>query len=118
MFLIEVVGLIGIGRWGWHLGTSTPWSLLLAAAFVLVASGMWTLFRTRGFVPSGGEPVVPIPGPLRAAIEVAFYAAGACGLWISGWKVAAIVFVVSAVIVIVALRDRYAGLLADRGLLV
>ena len=116
MFLLEVAGLIGIGRWGWHVGESTEWSLLLAALFVAVASLAWTLFRTRGFVPSGREPVIAIPGPVRVLIEVAFYAFGAWGLWVSGWELAATVFVAGVVIVMVALRDRYAGLLANRGL--
>jgi hypothetical protein len=115
MFLIEVVGLIGIGRRGWDLGGSTGTRLMLAAAFVLVASGVWTLFRTRGFVPSGGEPVVAIPGPVRVLIEVGFYVFGAWGLWVSGWEVAAVVFAISVVIVIIALRDRYARLLGNRG---
>ena len=114
MFLIEVVGLIGIGRWGWHLGGSTAWSLLLSALLVLAASGSWTLFRTKGFVPTGGDPVVAVPGPVRVLIEVAFYAAGAWGLWVSGWSLAAAVFAASVVIVMVSLRERYAGLLTNR----
>lgn len=114
MFLLEIVGLVGIGRWGWHLGDSTAWSLALSALFVSVASAIWTLFRTRGFVPSGREPVVAIPGPLRVAIEYGFYAAGIWGLWVSGWEVAAMVFAIGVVVVTVALRDRLAGLLASR----
>ena len=50
--------------------------------------------------------------PLRALIEVVFYALGAWGLWVSGWEVAAAVFAASAVLVMIALRDRYAALLA------
>lgn len=116
MFLLEIVGLIGIGRWGWHLGTSTAWSLSLSALFVAVSSAVWTIFRTRGFVPSGGEPVVAVPGPVRVVIEYGFYAAGAWGLWTSGWKIAAIVLAAGVVLVSFAMRERLAGLLANRPL--
>ena len=112
MFLLEVVGLVGIGRLGWHLGTSTAWSLSLSALFVALTGGIWTMFRTRGFVPSGGEPVIAVPGPVRVVIEYAFYAAGAWGLWISGWELAAIVFALGVLIVTFALRHRLAGLLS------
>jgi hypothetical protein len=114
MFLLEVVGLIGIGRWGWQLGTSTLWSLSLSALLVALSSAIWALFRTPGFVPSGVDPVIPVPGPVRAVIEFAFYALGAWGLWASGWRVAAIVLVIGVVIVSIALRERLEGLLAHR----
>lgn len=114
MFLLEVVGLIGIGRLGWHLGTSTAGSLLLTALFVLVTSAVWTLFRTPGYVPAGNDPVIAVAGPVRVLIEYTFYGAGAWGLWTSGWRVAAVVFAAGALAVTVALRKRLAGLLANR----
>lgn len=116
MFLLEVVGLIGIGRWGWHLGTSTTWSLGLSALFVATAGAVWGVFRTRGFVPNGGEPAIAVPGTVRLIIEYGFYAAGAWGLWVSGWGVAAIMFALGIVIVSFALRERVAGLFANRPL--
>lgn len=114
MFLLEVVGLIGIGRWGWQLGTSTPWSLSLSALLVAITSAIWALCRTPGFVPAGGDPAVPVPGPVRVAIEFGFYALGAWGLWVSGWQVASFVLMIGVVIVSFALRDRLIALLANR----
>lgn len=114
MFLLEIAGLIGIARLGWHLGDSTAWSLALSALLVSVTSAIWTLFRTRGFVPSGRDPIVAVPGPVRVLIEYGFYAAATWGLWITGWQYAAAVFVVGVVIVTFALRGRLAALLANR----
>ena len=114
MFLLEIVGLIGIGRLGWTTGSSLPWSLALSALFVALASAIWTLFRTRGFVPNGKDPVVGVPGPLRVILEYGFYAAGTWGLWVSGWNVAAVVFAVGVVVVSIALRDRLAHLLSSQ----
>jgi hypothetical protein len=114
MFLLEIVGLIGIGRLGWEIGETRAWSLALSALFVSLASAVWALFRTRGFVPSGADPVVAIPGPARVVVEYVFYAVGAWGLWVSGWRIAAAVFAVGIVVVSVALRERLTGLLANR----
>lgn len=114
MFLLEIVGLVGVGRLGWHLGSGTLPKLVLAVAFVLAASALWTLFRTRGFVRSGGEPVIAVPGPVRLLIEYGFYAFGAVGLWLSGWEGAAGVFAAGVVVVSIALRDRVAGPLGNR----
>jgi hypothetical protein len=114
MFLLEVVGLIGIGRFGWQLGTSVPWSLSLSALLVAFASAIWAIFRAPGFVPGGGDPIIGVPGPVRAAIEFGFYALGVWGLWASGWQVAAVVLVMGVVIVSIALRERLTGLVANR----
>ncbi len=114
MFLLEVAGLIGVARLGWHLGTSFAWRLSLSALFVALAGALWTIFRTRGFVPSGGEPVVAVPGPIRVLIEMGFYALATWGLWASGWEIAAIVYVAGVIIVAIAMRDRLAGLLGSQ----
>ena len=114
MFMLEIVGLIGIGRLGWHLGTSTAWSLSLSALFVALSSAVWALVRTPGFVPGGGKPTIAVPGLVRVVIEIGFYAIATVGLWISGWHIAAIVYGAGVVLVAWALRDRLAGLLANR----
>lgn len=114
MFLLEIVGLVGMGRLGWHLGTGTAWKVVLAVGFVAVTSALWTMARARGFVPSGDEPIIAVPGPVRLLIEYGFYLLGAVGLWLSGWEIAAGVFAAGVLVVSVALRDRLAGLLANR----
>lgn len=116
MFLLEIVGLVGIARLGWHLGSGTVWKVVLTLLFVLAASALWTLFRTRGFVPSGGNPVVAVPGPMRLVIEYGFYTLGAIGLWVSGWEIAAAVFAAAVLVISIALRERVARLLANRPL--
>jgi hypothetical protein len=114
MFLLEVVGLVGIGRLGWHVGTSTAWSLSLSALFVALSSAVWALFRTPGFVPGGGNPTIAVPGPVRVVIEAGFYAIATVGLWTSKWQVAAVVYAAGVVLVAWVLRERLAGLLANR----
>lgn len=113
-FLLEVVGLIGMARLGWYLGGEGPRRIVLATLLVILAGALWGIFRTPGFVPSGRDPVVPIPGPMRLAVEVLFFAVASWGLWISGWNIAGAVTIAGTVIVYWTLRDRTIGLLQNR----
>ncbi len=112
-FFLEIAGLIGIGRLGWTVGGGGLMGLSLAALFISVAGALWALFRTRGYVPNGEEPVVAVPGPVRLAIELGVLAAGAAGLWLSGWNVAAVVFALGIIVIYAMLRERTQGLLRN-----
>lgn len=114
-FLLEIVGLIRSGRLGWHIGGGGMIGLALTALLVAIASGIWATFRTRGYVPSGREPVSAIPGPLRLTLEFTFYATAVFGFWISGWNIAAIALIVGVIIVTIMLRDRTLGFLRTTG---
>lgn len=110
-FLLEIVGLAGIALLGWRMGDGGAPGLSLSALFVALAGAVWGIFRTRGFVPNGEDPVIAIPGPLRLALEFTFYAVAATGLWISGWELATFVLILGVIIITVMLRDRTFGLL-------
>lgn len=112
-FFLEIAGLIGVARLGWHLGDGGGMGFALAALFVAIAGGVWGIFRTPGFVPTGKDPVVSTPGPLRLAIELGFFLIAAWGLWISGWHLAALVMVAAIVLIYWVLRDRTLGLLRN-----
>lgn len=112
-FFLEIAGLIGVARLGWHLGDGGLMGLSLAALFVAIAGGVWGIFRTPGFVPTGNTPVVSTPGPIRLVIELGFFLVAAWGLWISGWNLAAIVMIIAIIVVYWALRDRTLGLLRN-----
>lgn len=113
-FFLEMAGLIGAGRLGWHLGNRGLMGLSLALLFVAIAGAVWGVFRTPGYVPSGGQPVVATPGPLRLAIELGFFLLATWGLWVSGWEIAAIIMIVAVIAVYWVLRDRTLGLLRNQ----
>lgn len=113
-FLLEIVGLTGIAMLGWHVGGGGAMGLSLSALFVALAGGLWGIFRTRGYVPNGRDPIVAIPGPLRLVLEFTFYAIAAVGLWISGWRLAAAVLILGVIVVSYVLRERTRGLLRAR----
>lgn len=112
-FLLEVAGLIGIGRLGWYLGEEPAMSLALAALFVALAGAGWGLFRTRGFVPNGRDPIVAIPGPARLALEVGFFVLASGGLWVSGGRVTGVVLLTCTILIYWVLRERTIGLLRN-----
>lgn len=113
-FFLEIAALIGFGRLGWHLGDGGMMGLALASLFVALAGAIWGIFRARGYVPNGGDPVVAVPGPLRLGIELGFFVLAAWGLWTSGWSLAGGVMIVGVILVYWMSRERTLGLLANR----
>lgn len=112
-FFLEIAGLIGVARLGWTIAGGGLMGLSLAALFVAVAGALWALFRARGYVPNGADPVIAVPGPLRLGIELGVLAAGAAGLWLSGWGIAAVVFALGVIVIYALLGERTMGLLRN-----
>lgn len=112
-FFLEIAGLIGLGRLGWAVGNGGVMGLALAALLVAVAGVAWGIFRARGYVPNGGDPVVAVPGPVRLLIELAYFTLGAVGLWITGWTTAAVVLVIGVIVVYAIMHERTLGLLRN-----
>ncbi len=110
-FFLEVLALVGIGRWGWTLADGGVGGGVLALLLIAVAGAAWGIFRARNFVPSAGEPIIAIPGALRLALEFAFYGLATVGFWVSGWYVAAFVLGIGTIVVYAAMHERVVGLL-------
>lgn len=87
-FLLELALLVALGYWGWHRGGGGTAGVALAILLPVAGGAVWGVFGTLGD-PGRGRPVVPVPGPLRLALEVALFALGAYGLWTSGSRAAA-----------------------------
>jgi len=75
-FLLEIVGLVALGYWGWHQGEGF-WRFVLALLLPLVAAALWGTFR----VPDDpGKAPVPIPGWLRLVLEFLYFTLSAAAL--------------------------------------
>lgn len=70
-FLLEVAGLVAMGRWGWQVAPGWVGGAL-AVAVPGVGAAAWGVFRVAN---DGGRPVVEVPGPARLTLEAAFFAA-------------------------------------------
>lgn len=69
-FLLELAALVAMGVWGWRQGEGVL-RFVLALGVPLLAAAMWGIFR----VPNDpGKAPVEVPGILRLALELAYFA--------------------------------------------
>ena len=69
-FFLELAGLFAIGYWGWHTGQGWQrWLLMLGVP--LIAAALWGIFRVEN---DPGRAPVRVPGALRLALELAYFA--------------------------------------------
>jgi len=79
-FLLELVALGGLALLGWTLG-GEGWELLPAIGLPVAAAAAWGTFR----IPNDPGPApVTVPGPVRLALEVAFFGGGVAGFAVAG----------------------------------
>jgi hypothetical protein len=64
-FLLEIVMLIALACWGWHL-TGNWMRYVAAAGFPVIAAVLWGVFR----IPNDPKPApVAVPGVIRLLLE-------------------------------------------------
>ncbi|MDP8905641.1 MAG: YrdB family protein [Chloroflexota bacterium] len=69
-----------MGIWGWN-AFASPWNVAAAIGVPLVAAAIWGTFR----VPNDpGHAPVEVPGLVRLAIELVFFAVAAVLLYAAG----------------------------------
>ena len=69
-FILELTALVAIGYWGWMTGEGwTRWILMLGVP--LIAAVLWGVFRVDN---DPGKAPVRVPGFLRLALELAYFA--------------------------------------------
>ena len=79
-FLLELSALVIMGYWGWH-RRDDGFQILVALAIPLVAAVLWGTFAVPNDPTRSGSAPVPIPGGLRLALEVGFFAFAAWALY-------------------------------------
>jgi hypothetical protein len=108
-FVLELVALGGLALLGWAIGGDS-WRLVPAIVLPILAGAAWGIFR----IPNDpGRAAVPVPGPVRLALEIAVFAGGVAGYAVAGHQTVALV--VGAVVVghYVASYDRVLRLLRN-----
>ena len=99
-FVFELIALVALGWWGFHLGPNTADHVLLGIGMPLLAIVLWGLFAA---------PRAPVRMPMAGVlcVKVVVFGGAAFGLWFSATHVLAIVFAVLVVInTTVATIDR------------
>jgi hypothetical protein len=113
-FVLELCALAALAYWGWiqHSGLLR---YLLAAGLPLVAAVMWGTFAVPGDRSRSGRAPVPVPGLVRLALELAFFAAATWLLYDAGQATLALIFGAATVVHYVLSYDRIAWLLRAGG---
>lgn len=113
-FAMELASLMGVGLIGWHLGNKGVLGAILAVVLILFTGWIWGRFRSPGFVPTGREPVSPVSGPIRIALELAVYCVGILGIWWSGREQTALIVIAVMVVTLLVSYKRYMALWSTR----
>lgn len=107
-FFFEILALVAISWWGFHIGPNAVDHFLLGIGAPLLAIVLWGLFAApRSAVRT------PMAGVL--AVKIVVFGAAVCGLWFTGQHVLAIVFaVLVAINTTAATLDRNALIRTSR----
>jgi hypothetical protein len=79
-FLLEISALVIFGVWGWH-QRDDGLRILVALAIPLLGAVLWGVFAVPNDPTRSGSAPVPIPGMLRLALELGFFASATCALY-------------------------------------
>ncbi|HEY3478081.1 MAG TPA: YrdB family protein [Streptomyces sp.] len=86
------LGALGADGWaGWHLA-SGGWRYPLVVFLPLLAATAWGVFNVPGDPSRSGEAPIPVPGPVRLAVEWAVFGSAVVLLAAAGAPVAAACF--------------------------
>ena len=77
--LLELVAYLAMGYWGWKQADG-PFRFVSAVGVPLMAAFLWGTFAVPDDPSRSGKAPVPVPGILRLALELAFFAFGAWAL--------------------------------------
>ena len=112
-FILELAGLVALGRWGWF--QADGWlSYLLALGVPLLAAGMWGTFAVPGDPSRSGKAPVPVPGIVRLILELAYFGAATWALFATGLATLGWAYGLAVILHYLASYDRVGWLLQRR----
>jgi hypothetical protein len=79
-FALELAALVAMGMWGYRQADGLA-GIALAVAVPLVGAALWGTFRAHGGASHSGKAPVPVPGIVRLALELAWFAFAAWALY-------------------------------------
>jgi len=110
-FLLELVALAAMASYGWQMTDSRPLSVLAAVVLPVVAASLWGVFAVPADRSRSGEAPVPVTGPVRLALELAFFGFGVWCLYESGARTLSLVLGAVVLVHYVSSYDRIRWLL-------
>ena len=110
-FLLELGALLVLGRWGWR-QRDDAWRIAIAVAIPSIAAAFWGTFAVPDDPSRSGSAPVPVPGLLRLALELGFFASATLALYDLGYALLTAVFGTAIVIHYLLSYDRVLWLLS------
>lgn len=108
--VLEIAGLVVIAYWGWS--QHDGWlRFVLAIGLPLLAAILWGTFAVPEDPSRSGKAPVPVPGTVRLALELAFFAFAAWALYDAGNTTLGLILAAIVVIHYAFSYDRIAWLL-------
>jgi hypothetical protein len=109
-FILEMVGLVALGWWGWIQGEG-PFRFVLALGIPVLAAVLWGTFAVADDPSRSGSAPIQVPGIVRLLIELAFFASAIWALFFAGQPVLALVFGILVLVHYAVSYDRILWLL-------
>ena len=111
-FVLELSALFIFGLWGWRQGGG-GWRMVTALAVPLIAAALWGIFAVPGDPSRSGSAHVPVPGLLRLALEIGFFASATLALYDLGYTVLTAIFGTAIVVHYLLSYDRVRWLISQ-----
>lgn len=73
-FILEIIGLIALGLWGWGIGDGLV-KFVLGLGIPMIAAAIWGIFAVPDDPSRSGNAPVIVPGSARLALELVFFSA-------------------------------------------
>ncbi len=104
-FILEIVGLVALGWWGWNQGEGIV-RFVLALGIPLLAAVLWGTFAVPNDPSRSAEAKVPVPGIVRLLLELAFFISATWALFATNLTTLGWIFGIAALIHYVLSYDR------------
>jgi hypothetical protein len=111
-FLLEIAALVALGNWGYGMAEGGL-RFVLAAGIPIIAAAVWGIFAVKEDPSRSGHAPVPVRGPVRLLIELAFFGLAAYAMVAAGMQPLALLFVAAVIIHYFASHARIKWLLAQ-----
>jgi hypothetical protein len=111
-FLLEIAALVALGNWGYGM-VEGGLRYVLAAGIPIMAAAVWGIFAVKEDPSRSGHAPVPVSGPIRLLIELAFFGLAAYAMYAAGMQTLALLFAAAVIIHYLASLSRIKWLLAQ-----
>jgi hypothetical protein len=111
-FLLEIAALVALGNWGYGM-VAGGLRFVLAAGIPIIAAAVWGIFAVKEDPSRSGDAPVPVSGPVRLLIELAFFGLAAYAMVAAGMQTLALLFAAAVMIHYFASHTRIKWLLAQ-----